>query len=689
MQRLCVILLLYLPSLLFAQNVRVDSLNTLLTEAEKEERVDVLCLLANELQHINPDLAHAYLDEAEEIATEHGYTGGQGRILHERGRLFRNKGDYPVASEYFFNALELYEKVPIPVQIGHAYNDIAIVYAMQQQDSTAIRYFQKAKKIFIKINDLNGQAQIYNNLASMYANWKQYEKAMRYYKKSLQMKRSGKDSVGIGNSLSNIASILGEMNKREEQLTYILASKKIFDDLSSHEGRVAARNHLAQYYASQGDYQQALTIALDGYQIALEHQLGRQKQEAAKEVYLNYLDLKNYEKALTYYKVYTETKDSLFNENTLKRIQGVQESYQVQKEREKVSLLEKAKALEAYQQRQTIIALVSGTILLIAILLITSYFLKRTNKLNKELKEKNDLLTQSNEEISLQREEIFAQAEQLRAFTEELIKKNDQLKEKTKLLNAHNEHVTASIFYAQRIQQAILPNLSRVEDAFSDLFVLYLPKDIVSGDFYWFSQMAGKRILAVGDCTGHGVPGAFMSLLGSAFLTEIIVKNRTYNPAEILSALHQNVQTTLRQDDSNNKDGMELGICVIDEAAQTLQYAGARFPLVYFVEGEMKLLKATNHSIGGGWEGTVLEKQFDLQTINLQAGMVFYLFSDGYRDQFNEKRKKFMMKRFKQLLSDIHTLPLTQQKEVLQTEHLSWKGTTTQVDDILVVGFQG
>jgi len=279
--------------------------------------------------------------------------------------------------------------------------------------------------------------------------------------------------------------------------------------------------------------------------------------------------------------------------------------------------------------------------------------------------------------------------------TKEIVEASNEIREQAKiieqksvLIEQKSKDITDSIEYASRIQSALLPPVEMLESNFVDHFVLYKPRDIVSGDFYWFDKIEERIIFVAADCTGHGVPGAFMSMLGISFLNEIVHKNPEITAAEILNELRDYVKNSLRQTgkDGESKDGMDISLCVIEKDKTKLYFAGAFNPLFVIRNGELVQVDADKMPIGIYYEQEV---PFRNSEWNLQAGDVLYMFSDGYMDQFGgTKGKKFYLKKFKELLVEIHTKPMKEQKEFMDKTIETWRGHLEQVDDILVVGFR-
>jgi len=309
---------------------------------------------------------------------------------------------------------------------------------------------------------------------------------------------------------------------------------------------------------------------------------------------------------------------------------------------------------------------------------LESYQIRMNNKqLMDQLKDANEDLEQK----------VIDRTKELAHKNEEVRKSRDILYKQAEEMRKVNIKITNSINYAKRIQNAILPPQETIEEKIPDSFVLFKPKDIISGDFYWFGEVSNKIILGAFDCTGHGVPGAFMTLIGNDIMNFIIHAEHTTDPAEILSKLHTKIVEHLKQDSTQNQDGMDVAICVLDKDKNELIFAGAKNTLVVINEGEVSEYKGDKFPIGGtrGYS----ERDFTKQVIPLNGGSSFYMFSDGYIDQFGgDENKKFMRKRLKNLLKDIANQPMKEQKEVLDETIVDWMSGHNQIDDILVMGFR-
>ncbi|TAF68081.1 MAG: hypothetical protein EAZ55_00575 [Cytophagales bacterium] len=299
-------------------------------------------------------------------------------------------------------------------------------------------------------------------------------------------------------------------------------------------------------------------------------------------------------------------------------------------------------------------------------------------------------LKNSRATLKMQKAAVQELNEELNQLNEELATTVDTISAQKNEIERQNEDVKQSINYAKRIQEAAMHPLYKIEGLLNDFFILHKPKDIVSGDFYYMKLQHGKIYIAAVDCTGHGIPGAFMSLLGNDMLTEVINSMPEANAGEILQAMDKGIIRLLKQSENQNKDGMDMTLLILEEASKKVHFAGAKNPLVYVQHHELKTIKGDNRNIGGLHQEP---KDFLNHVISFEANeeVLFYLFSDGFQDQFGgPKKRRFYISHFKTLLHTIYHLPLTAQQQQLENTIEAWRaeGKEFQTDDILVIGLK-
>lgn len=270
----------------------------------------------------------------------------------------------------------------------------------------------------------------------------------------------------------------------------------------------------------------------------------------------------------------------------------------------------------------------------------------------------------------------------------DLAEANEEISRQKTELQTKNRQITDSLFYAGRLQRAVLPSEQGLSRWLRESFVYFEPKDIVSGDFYWFSFRNDRLLIAAVDCTGHGVPGALISMMGSNILNELVNKEGITEPAAILQDMNRKMKRLLQNSESGvtANDGMDLSICSIDLNSRMLDFAGAHRPLTMVRNGVVSEIKGNRISIGGFSD---FDSKFEQHRIEFEQGDAFYMYSDGYADQFGGPNdRKYLNKRLKELLQNIAERPMKEQRLILADEHLNWRGSTEQIDDILVIGFK-
>ena len=343
---------------------------------------------------------------------------------------------------------------------------------------------------------------------------------------------------------------------------------------------------------------------------------------------------------------------------------------------------EKLHTAEKSRMQVIIFSLWCGLALVLVVIGLVVRVLVIKKRANAELLEKNTILIEQKEEIQAQRDEIEDQKEEIEAQRDEIMAQRDHIE-------AQSKEIQASINYAQRIQRALLTPEDDISRIFHDYFLLYKPRNVVSGDFYWVGQFGDNKVCIVADCTGHGVPGGFMSMLGMTNLNYIV--DQELAPDVILNKLRDAIIRNLRQNEVDTKeenahvlDGMDAAVYVVNERQMTLTFAGANNSLVLIRSDEVQVLKADRMPVGI----YARISPFQCATVDLQKGDCIYTYSDGYQDQFGEGTdKKFSGRRLRELLLKIHKHPMEEQKSILNSEYEQWRGpASNQTDDVVIMG---
>jgi len=691
-----------LPFALFGQEDTLQTLEKQAHAATGREQAQLFNQLSEKYQNAEPKKARQYAYKAAEIAKRTGFALGEALAYKNIGIVYNLQGNNSQALEYFLKALQIYEKVKDETGVSHTLHDIGAVYQNLKQYEEAQKYYNKALAIDQKKNNKKGEAGIFNNMGDIYYQKEQATKALEYYQKSLAIRQEIQDNIGIANTLKNIGLVKHTQNDYKTALLYYFQSLKIDERLNNQANQAATLGNIAETYLKLEYSDSAQIYAIKSFSIAEKKALKREMIDAGGLLADIYTLKKNFEKAYEYKNLQLMLKEEVFEDENTRKIGALQNSYELEKSQIQNSLLSKNNQF----QWLLIISGIGGTGLLFLLILLLYRSIQRKNKGNKLLQEQNEAITLQMAEINQQKEEITAQRDAIEDQLETIEVQKNQITEK-------NTHIESSIRYALRIQQAMLPYEQRIDEVLPYNFIFYRPRDVVSGDFYWFGKIDAKpiyeeretfdgiqrtlkgfqnelAIIAAIDCTGHGVPGAFMSMIGDALLNQIIVDKGNTNAGQILTALHKGIRKALKQGETQNRDGMDMALCVIDQEEKTVAYAGAKNSLIYIQNNEVKELKANIFSVGGWQEVEEEERKYSSETLNFaETPLQIYLYSDGFQDQFGgEEGKKFMRKRFKQLLFDVHEEPMAFQKNILEKTFLDWMGEQFQVDDVLVMGIK-
>lgn len=566
-----------------------------------------------------------YYDKALTLRRETGAKEAEGLILTALGGLYKNKKLYKLAIYNYELALDMYKKMGNKQLIANSYERLGIVYKDTCLYTKAEQYYSLAVQYFSQVHNMIGVARVYSYMGNIYKEKQDAGKSLQYYNRSLNL----------------------------------------YDSLHNIAGKAHVTHNIAKLHEKFGNH----TKALDAYNAALTYSKQAKEleltQEVAKALYTIYKQQKNFDRALHFYEIYTATKDTILHNRNVQRIAEIEFESNI-KLLEQTNENQDLKLREEQAKRtQFTLYLIIAIIILIIILLFSILLYRQFTQKEKAF----NLLSEKSTEL----EQAYNHLEHL----------NSVLKER-------NEKITDSLSYAKRIQKAILPQDSAIEKAFKQLFVYYLPKEIVSGDFYWFTSQQDYSFFAVVDCTGHGIPGAFMSMVGNTLLNQIVNEQHIYEPCDILQKLDTEIIKTLRQYDESTKqeDGMEISLIRINKKTNTLVFAGAGHKLIVAHNSQLETIPSSIFSIGGmhsiKQDNNVNFTQIEL---DITSGTTVYLFTDGFIDQFGgENDERFSTTRFMKLLGDIQSFDLCEQYIQISKTFDDWKGSTSQLDDVLVVG---
>lgn len=707
---------------------------SLKTAKEDTSKINSLNILSR--QYLNTgsyEEAIKYAKQSQSLSEELGFKSGLGDSYSNIGVACWYQGIYERALENHFQALKIRESIGDKQGIGNSYNNIGLVYLNQGNYEKGLENYLKALKIREEIGDKRGTANSYNNMGVIYLKQNNFEKALDNYVKALKIREEIGDKRGIGMSYNNIGLIYQEHGNFKQSLDNLLKGLKIREEIGDKIGTADSYLNIGNIYFLQKNYEKALDFYFKSSKI--NQKIGNKRgiavsfnnigtcylmqnkfeesgkyislglkifneignKEGIKDAYYAFAELydrkRDFKKAFEYQKLYSDIKDTLLNEASSGQIAEMNTKYESEK-KDKALIKKDAEITNQQAEAEKQVILRNAFIMGFTLVLVLAFFIYRGYR---------------------------------------------QKQKANKLLDEKNEKITDSINYAKRIQESILPPLDEIKKHLPESFVLYQPKDIVSGDFYWFhvseelgdgsQELEGsnrksdeknspnsrhrsansvlqtprsKLFIAAVDCTGHGVPGAFMSMMGYNLLEQVVKKNHIYQPAMVLNELSKLVVESLRQTDQRGKvnDGMEIALITLmmndknsgfekgdqNPLYDQLEYAGAHNSLYLIRNGTLHETRADKASIGFSSQKSF---QFVNHTIALEKGDCIYIFSDGFVDQFGgPDNEKFYYQPFRELLIEIHQLSMEEQKQKLEKVASEWRGDRAQIDDILVIGLR-
>ena len=624
-------------------------------------------------------LLYEELEDKPQIAYHLGYVGYAHRKL----------GNYVSALDYSLRCLKMFEELKDNLGIARVTSSIGMIHFERNNMEQAYHYKNLSLDIFTKLGNVNGQIENLKDLGNILNHAGEYENALNYLNQATKLAQEHNRRRDYALCLNDIGKVYVNQKNLQEALTFYLHALEIFKLIDNKGDNIVTLCNIGEVYDMQLEHLKAISFYQQAVQQAEAYKRLPDLQKAYKGLAQTYSNLQNFEQAYDYQNKYTALKDSIFDIESQQKIL----SLQIAAEDEKREAVLEAQFTKEKQNRFILIGLIA-VLLIISILTLVFYY---SNFKNKEI---NVVLQKQNQEIVKQKEEISEQSVELKEASEKIFQKNIIIEKK-------NEDITASINYAKRIQNSMLPSTEMISKVLPESFVFFRPREIISGDFYWFAEISPtslhkpsnnqkKVILVAADCTGHGVPGALMSMLGDSLLNQIVYDKEIYSPDLILSELHKGIQKVLHQGATENKDGMDVSICAIDLENKVLEFAGASNPLVYIQPDiadmpQIHHIKGDRLHIGGGNFKNKINS-FHKHIISIDKPTTFYIFSDGFQDQFGHEEggteaKKFLPKHFRELLFCIHHLDMAQQHEILELTLRDWKGKKhKQTDDILVIG---
>lgn len=663
-----------------AQNQNtIDSLLKIIKTTDIDTvKVNALNKLSKTFFYIDPQRIKIYAEQGIDLAKKINYSRGIADCTNNLGLYYYSQQDFVKSLKLHLAALGIYDSIGYFKGSAIAYLNIGIINYSQGNFDNSIEYFTKALNVFSELKDYQKVADCYNNIGAAYSDTKKYLKSIECYTNSIKIYEEIEDVEGLAGCYNNIASIYNFLENRALALKFFDKAIELYKKINFTTGIAESLFNISEVYGDMKDYEKSNEYANKSLEYSKKINSLELQSYANQRLAMNYQMQNDFKKALDYFQIYNKLKDSVFNIEKTRQIGNIEAKYQNNKKQQEIenqaAEIEK-KSLELKVQKTQKYLIFIGFILMIIVagFSIYNYFIK---------KKANNLLSLKNLEIENQKEKINAQKD-------EIEKQRDTVIQVNKELNNTNIQMTDSIKYAKLIQMAILPSINELQKIFPESFIFFQPRDIVSGDFYWFSQHESKIFIALVDCTGHGVPGAFMSMIGNTLLNQIVNEKEIYNPSEILYNLHKGVLFALSQrTDSVQEDGMDVSLCIVDKEKNEICLCSTKQSAYIIINSDFKEVEGNKVSIGSKNREVTLN-DFEICLFNIEKDTSLYLSTDGYYDQFGgESNKKFSSTRFTKLLQSISKLPATEQKEIIEKTYNEWKNSYKQIDDVTVIGLK-
>ncbi len=546
---------------------------------------------------------------------------------------------------------------------GYALNNIAQIYGKLGNEAKAMGAYNEALDYFGNKKDTLMLATTNQNIGMLYTEKKDFEQAEKYLTLALNMVRE--NSKAYSQILANLGINYTLKGDPEKGKIYLQKAATLLRKENNLRGLAYVLTNIGTTYSKLGKNYEAIKYATEGYELSLKLGFLENIEKTSKMLASVYENMGDHKNTLKYTRIYFRIKDSIFSEKSIRQLNALNamyesnaKDYELLKQAEKLNkneILIQKQNLEDEKKRKYIFALaiVGLCVLFIAAFIFRAY---------KQKKKANEIITQQKTEVEKQKSIIETQKE---------------------LVEEHRKEILDSIHYAKRIQDTLMADQNFINEHLPQNFILFQPKDIVSGDFYWAAKKGDKFYLAICDSTGHGVPGAFMSLLNIGFLSEAVNEKGIEQPNEIFNFVRQRLTTTISKE--GQRDGFDGILVCYDQRTKTLSYSAANNSPVLFKNNSINELESDRMPVGVGERN----EDFKLYNADIKKGDTLYLYTDGYADQFGgPKGKKFKYKQLNELLLANAGFHLKEQHDILHTTFKKWRGELEQVDDVCIIGIK-
>ncbi len=592
----------------------------------------------------NLDEAELAYEEAVELSPND--SPEQASSYNRLSSITTRMGKYNNSIKYLKKALEIQLKHNDSLGVAESYYGLGSIHYFVEEYDITLNYFKKSLDIFIKNHSENDQARLNNNVGSVYNQIGNYKEALKYFKLAYTQYEKLNKQYALAIVSDNVGLAyqgLGDFTTAERYYKQSFVTQKKIGNI---QGEINALMNIAGLYKEKKQLNTAHAKYLEVLKRAQAKNLINEQIDIYKSLVELQKEMGLYQKALESYKNYISIKDTMFTLSNKEQLNQLQTEFDVREQKSKIQLLNaenKLKEAQINKQKTVTISFVIIAILMLILLIFSAFALKASKKAKAILQDKNEKI------------------------------------------NRQNKQITDSINYARQIQYALFKTSDQIENSFENSFVIAQAKDIVSGDFWWLKTINNKQYLVVADCTGHGVPGGFMSVLGITMMNHIIQEGNNLEVNKIIDELRTSIKTLLVQEDIyGNFDSIDLMLCAIDKETLQMEYAGAYNYTYILRNNEIIELRGDKMPISF----SVIEKPFTKKEVQLLPNDRIFMLSDGYVDQFNTEDKKISRKQFKNLLINSADLTIKEQGKFLESFFNKWKESEEQTDDMLVVGVE-
>jgi len=648
-----VLVLVFLPLFCFAQH-RIDSLKLISQNASLTvpERVYALIALTDvvEIDQIEPYARQGVVLLSQCDSLNYPYDA----FIRDKIRLHTNlayfytqKNVFKQAQAIHFYTLRMAEQIHDDLLVAQCRYNLGMGYYSQEEREKALAYLLKALPVFQKTSDPDYLVPCLISIGVLYQDLGQYATSILFYRKAIDWSKSSGQNVYLGMAFTNLAVNYTYLERYDSAAVNSTRGMTQFTSQRDSLNLAWAYNVKANILYACGQADSGRYYNLRSLQVSEKRQQLHEQKISYEKLYYYYRQRRNFEKALDYYQQYHTISDSIANDENRLLLARHEIEYAYTKKEEQFQLETQKNALQFAEERKRNYIILASVVAILAVSLFFGYMVYKS--LNLEKKAKRIVLAQKG------------------------------------IIEEKQKEIIDSIHYAKSLQEAILPPMLLWKKQLPDSFILYKPKDIVAGDFYWMEKSQGILFFAVADCTGHGVPGAMVSVVCSNALNRSVLEFRLSDPGEILDKARELVIATFEKSEKQVRDGMDISLCAFDPQTLLLRWAGANNPL-WLVRGNKLQKTGPDKQPVGEY---IDETPFTTKEMQLEPGDMLYLFSDGYADQFGgPDGKKFKYKQLETLVQKTAVLPCHEQETIFAQTFEHWKGTHEQIDDVCVIGIR-